>query len=126
MPGLQKDDRDRIMAAGDMVVYCAGIPAIYGRQPLYFEDKTFAVRAGAPAAKAKRFIVKNDPGLVWPDFAYFKRYSIRRFRSIRRAFFLKRSLSPCVQICLGDPCNMSDQFLFSKLDWPGTSAWRVA
>jgi len=23
---------------GDMVVYCAGFPAIYGRQPLYFQD----------------------------------------------------------------------------------------
>jgi type IV secretion system protein VirD4 len=59
MPKPQKDDRDRITAAGDMVVYCAGFPAIYGRQPLYFEDKTFAARAGAPAAKAERFIVNS-------------------------------------------------------------------
>jgi hypothetical protein len=28
-----------------MVVYCAGFPAIYGRQPLYFQDPTFAARA---------------------------------------------------------------------------------
>src|SRR5208283_1461069 len=42
MPGPQKDEHDRITAAGDMVIYCAGHPAIYGRQPLYFEDKTFA------------------------------------------------------------------------------------
>ncbi|MGC1295240.1 MAG: hypothetical protein WA869_09375, partial [Alloacidobacterium sp.] len=34
----QKDEHDRITAAGDMVVYCAGFPAIYGRQPLYFEE----------------------------------------------------------------------------------------
>jgi type IV secretion system protein VirD4 len=32
-----------------MVIYCAGHPAIYGRQPLYFEDKTFAARAAIPA-----------------------------------------------------------------------------
>jgi len=28
MPGPQKNDRDLITAAGDMVVYCAGFPAI--------------------------------------------------------------------------------------------------
>jgi type IV secretion system protein VirD4 len=48
MPGPQKDDHDRITAVGDMVVYCAGFPAIYGRQPLYFEDATFAARAAIP------------------------------------------------------------------------------
>ena len=51
MPGPQKDDHNRITAAGDMVVYCAGFPAIYGRQPLYFEDKTFAARAAIPPPK---------------------------------------------------------------------------
>ena len=49
MPGPQKDEHDRITAAGDMVIYCAGHPAIYGRQPLYFQDKTFATRAAIPA-----------------------------------------------------------------------------
>ena len=34
-----------------MVVYCAGFPAIYGRQPLYFQDETFAARAAIPAPK---------------------------------------------------------------------------
>jgi len=29
MPGPQKDEHDRITAAGDMVIYCAGHPAIY-------------------------------------------------------------------------------------------------
>ena len=51
MPGPQKDEHDRITAAGDMVIYCAGHPAIYGRQPLYFEDETFAVRAAIPPPK---------------------------------------------------------------------------
>jgi type IV secretion system protein VirD4 len=46
MPGPKKDEHDIITQAGDMVVYCAGFPAIYGRQPLYFEDKTFSARAG--------------------------------------------------------------------------------
>jgi hypothetical protein len=35
----------RRQKAGDMVVYCAGFPANYGRQPLYFQDPTFAARA---------------------------------------------------------------------------------
>ena len=51
MPGPQKDDHDRITAAGDMMVYCAGFPAIYGRQPLYFEDETFAARTAIPPPK---------------------------------------------------------------------------
>jgi type IV secretion system protein VirD4 len=51
MPGPQKDDHDRITSAGDMVVYCAGFSAIYGRQPLYFEDETFAARAAIPSPK---------------------------------------------------------------------------
>jgi type IV secretion system protein VirD4 len=38
-----------ITAPGDMVVYCAGFPAIYGRQPLYFQDAYFAARAAIPA-----------------------------------------------------------------------------
>ena len=51
MPSPQKNDRDLITGAGDMVVYCAGFPAIYGRQPLYFQDPTFAARAAVPAPK---------------------------------------------------------------------------
>jgi type IV secretion system protein VirD4 len=51
MPGPKKNDKDLITEAGDMVVYCAGYPAIYGRQSLYFEDPTFAARATIPAPK---------------------------------------------------------------------------
>jgi type IV secretion system protein VirD4 len=51
MPGPKKDVNGLITEAGDMVVYCAGFPAIYGRQPLYFQDPTFAVRAVAPPPK---------------------------------------------------------------------------
>ena len=47
MPGPKKDG-EMIMEAGDMVVYVAGFPAIYGRQPLYFQDKTFTARAAVP------------------------------------------------------------------------------
>jgi type IV secretion system protein VirD4 len=51
MPGPKKDAQGLISEAGDMVVYCAGFPAIYGRQPLYFQDETFAARAAIPPRK---------------------------------------------------------------------------
>ena len=51
MPGPKKDAQGLITEAGDMVVYCAGFPAIYGRQPLYFQDETFAIRAAIPPPK---------------------------------------------------------------------------
>ena len=41
MPGPKKDAHDRIVSGCDMVVYCSGFPAIYGRQPLYFKDSVF-------------------------------------------------------------------------------------
>jgi type IV secretion system protein VirD4 len=49
MPGPRKDGKDRIVSGGDMVVYCAGTPAIYGRQPLYFQDPVLRKRAAVPA-----------------------------------------------------------------------------
>jgi type IV secretion system protein VirD4 len=51
MPGPQKDASDRITQAGDMVIYCAGFPAIYGRQPLYFHDPIFQARAEIESPK---------------------------------------------------------------------------
>ena len=48
MPGPKKDAQGRIIEAGDMVMYVAGCPAIYGRQPLFFHDPTFAARAAIP------------------------------------------------------------------------------
>jgi type IV secretion system protein VirD4 len=51
MPGPQKDDHDMITKPGDMVVYCAGFPAIYGRQPLYFQDPVFSARAAVSPPK---------------------------------------------------------------------------
>ncbi|WP_426107448.1 type IV secretory system conjugative DNA transfer family protein [Massilia sp. TSP1-1-2] len=50
MPGPKKDG-DLIVEAGDMVIYVAGFPAIYGRQPLYFQDKIFTARAAVEEPK---------------------------------------------------------------------------
>ena len=51
MPGPVKTEGGDIAKAGDMVVYVAGYPAIYGKQPLYFQDPTFQARAAIPAPK---------------------------------------------------------------------------
>ncbi|MES3021662.1 MAG: type IV secretory system conjugative DNA transfer family protein [Pseudomonadota bacterium] len=50
MPGPKKEG-EQIVEAGDMVVYVAGFPAIYGRQPLYFQDKIFVARAAVQEPK---------------------------------------------------------------------------
>ncbi|TWI62544.1 type IV secretion system protein VirD4 [Pseudoduganella lurida] len=49
MPGPVKDANGDITKAGDMVIYAAGHPAIYGKQPLYFQDPVFLARAAIPA-----------------------------------------------------------------------------
>jgi type IV secretion system protein VirD4 len=48
MPGPKKDGAGNIVEPGDMVVYAAGFPAIYGQQPLYFRDPIFQARAEIP------------------------------------------------------------------------------
>ncbi len=45
LPGPVKDANGKITNPGDMIIYVAGFPAIYGMQPLYFQDETFAERA---------------------------------------------------------------------------------
>lgn len=52
MPGPFKNVKGEIERPGDMVIYVAGSPAIYGRQPLYFQDSIFQARAEIPAPKA--------------------------------------------------------------------------
>lgn len=49
LPGPVKDARGHITQPGDMLVFVAGFPAIYGRQPLYFADAIFKERAALPA-----------------------------------------------------------------------------
>lgn len=48
MPVAKKDARGHVTEAGDMIIYCTGYPAIYGRQPLYFQDPVFRARAAIP------------------------------------------------------------------------------
>lgn len=52
MPGPKKDEQGMILEPGDMLVFASGYPAMYGRQPLYFLDKTFSARSQIPAPDA--------------------------------------------------------------------------
>ena len=54
MPVRVKNANGEIDKAGDMVVFVAGYPAIYGKQPLYFKDPIFQARAAIPAPKDQR------------------------------------------------------------------------
>ncbi|MBS0554759.1 MAG: type IV secretory system conjugative DNA transfer family protein, partial [Proteobacteria bacterium] len=63
MPGPRKGADGHIEAPGDMVVYVAGFPAIYGKQPLYFKDPVFRARAAVPApAVTDRLVSFADTG----------------------------------------------------------------
>lgn len=65
MPGPKKDAQGQILEAGDMVIYVAGCPAIYGRQPLFFHDPTFAARAAIPPpAVSDRLCEPHVPQVV--------------------------------------------------------------
>lgn len=59
MPGPIKKG-DQIVTAGDMVVYVAGFPAIYGKQPLYFQDPIFSARASVPPPEESDVIRSTD------------------------------------------------------------------
>lgn len=66
MPGPQKNHEGLIEKAGDMVIYVAGFPAIYGVQPLYFKDRIFQARASIQAPSASDVLTKvrssKEPG----------------------------------------------------------------
>jgi type IV secretion system protein VirD4 len=48
MRGPIKDDHGMIEQPGDMLVFVAGYPAIYGVQPLYFKDPVLMARSRIP------------------------------------------------------------------------------
>lgn len=58
MPAPKKNANGDIEEAGDMLLYMAGFPMIYGKQPLYFKDPTFLARAQVPAPDKSDIIRK--------------------------------------------------------------------
>lgn len=59
MPGPKKDSEGLIDKPGDMVIYAAGYPAIYGVQPLYFKDPIFKARAAVPAPRQSDRLIRH-------------------------------------------------------------------
>lgn len=59
IPGPKKDPNGLITEAGDMVIYAAGFPAIYGKQPLYFKDPVFVARAAVEAPRCSDVLRHN-------------------------------------------------------------------
>lgn len=60
MPGPKKDSEGSIVESGDMLVFVTGYPAIYGKQPLYFQDPVFQKRAEVPAPKQSDILIKHQ------------------------------------------------------------------
>lgn len=60
MPGPKKDLDGGIVESGDMLVFVTGYPAIYGKQPLYFQDPVFQKRAEVPAPKMSDILIKSN------------------------------------------------------------------
>lgn len=58
MPGPIKNTNDEIEQPGDMVIYVAGYPAIYGKQPLFFKDPVFQARAVITAPKTSDKLIE--------------------------------------------------------------------
>ncbi|RYZ91127.1 MAG: IncP-type DNA transfer coupling protein TraG [Proteobacteria bacterium] len=48
LPGSIKDAAGQITEAGDMLIFSAGFPAIYGKQILFFKDPVFLARSKVP------------------------------------------------------------------------------
>ena len=71
MPGPTKDSNGMIQEPGDMVIYCAGFPAIYGQQPLYFKDPVFQKRSEVPAPKVTDKLTAEEAAhhtaVTWPN-----------------------------------------------------------
>ncbi len=60
LPSPKKNDKGDIIEAGDMLIFVAGFPAIYGKQPLYFMDKVFRDRSRITAPDNSDFILARD------------------------------------------------------------------
>ena len=60
MTSPEKDAEGKITKSGDMIIYVAGYPAIYGKQPLYFQDSVFSARAAVPAPAYSDKIIQSS------------------------------------------------------------------
>lgn len=66
LPAPTKDPQGNITKAGDMLIFVAGFPAIYGIQPLYFQNSVLMARAKIPAPPGSD-ILKHFSGAITED-----------------------------------------------------------
>lgn len=57
LPGAKKSSDGKVKEAGDMLIFVAGNPVIYGKQILYFLDPVFSKRAKVPSPKISDSLV---------------------------------------------------------------------
>ena len=61
LPGATKDEKGKITQAGDILIFIAGKPPIYGKQILFFQDPIFQARAKqTPPNKSQKLHNCND------------------------------------------------------------------
>lgn len=66
LKGAQKNSKGEITEAGDMLVFVAGYPAIYGKQSLFFMDKVFLKRSKIPMPE-KTDVIEEEDRYVAPE-----------------------------------------------------------
>lgn len=63
LPGAKKEG-EKVVEAGDMLIFSAGWPAVYGKQILFFKDPVFLVRSEIPPPSVTDYIFALDPALA--------------------------------------------------------------
>lgn len=69
LPSPKKDASGNILEAGDMLIFVAGHPPIYGKQILYFVDPVFSSRAKIPAPPSSDRLTKEIADSPAPGMA---------------------------------------------------------
>jgi len=81
LPGPEKDNQGRVTKPGDMLIFTAGQPTIYGRQILYFFDPVFSARSKMPAPDrsdslyaANSAVMVGNPAVPVSEKESYERY----------------------------------------------------
>lgn len=60
LPGAQKDSAGKVTKPGDMLIFVAGNPTIYGKQILYFMDLTLSKRSKMKSPETSDSLIQKD------------------------------------------------------------------
>ena len=76
MPGAKKNAEGKIEVPGDMLIYVAGYPAIYGKQMLYFKDPVFSARAAVSAPEKSDCFTPQPETLSFENVAEMVKFPV--------------------------------------------------